>query len=359
MAMSMKELSSLLPSATSNRGNKTDDNNNLAVDNWTRFGKRQILSIGSKKRHLHHDDDDDDPVRRNDDSSSDEEDGGRTSAIKERKKKKSLRPPPPPAAIVSMIANAEHEVESASSRKKKKKKDKKERIKDSSSSSTIVNALTNINDAVNNNTKTNQVDDIDNNKNDATIIDAVDSSGINNNNNSTTKKRYKKKIRSRQKNIRKDHRSECDRPQHLSIPGGGARPLTHATKQKLGLLHPTTTPPPTANHDFAVPDSKSFVIDDNAFDSGEWIGNGDDDTTNQRKSDTDDSVHGKWGKSMSNVEFKQKKTNVRKATTTLTKVGDCIVDSSNNLTDNKAMVIKPMIGGKKGNSQKRKFKNIP
>jgi len=46
--------------------------------------------------------------------------------------------------------------------------------------------------------------------------------------------------------------------------------LTHATKQKLGLLH-TTTPPLTANHDF-VPDSKSFVIVDNAFDRGEWVG---------------------------------------------------------------------------------------
>ena len=300
-------------------------------------------------------------MRRNDDSSSDEEDGGRTSAIKERKKKKCLRPPPPPPDIASMIANAKHEVESASSRQKKKKKGKKERIKDSSSSNTIVNALTNINDAVNNNTKTNQVDDIDNNKNDATIIDAVDSSGINNNNNnSTTKKRYKKKIRSRQKNIRKDHRSVSDRPPHLLIPGGGGRPLTHATKQKLGLLHPTTTTiPPTANHDFAVPDSKSFVIDDNAFDSGEWIGNGDDDTTNRRGGGADDSIHGKGGESMSKVEFKQQKTSVRKATTTLTKVGDCIVDSSNNLTDNKAMVIKPMIGGKKGNSQKRKFKNIP
>jgi len=45
MTMSKKELSSLLPSATSNRGNKTDDQgtNNLAVDDWTRFGKQQIL----------------------------------------------------------------------------------------------------------------------------------------------------------------------------------------------------------------------------------------------------------------------------------------------------------------------------
>ena len=111
--MTKNELSSLLPSATSNRGNKTDDQgtNNLAVDDWTWFGKRQILSIGSKKRHLHHDDVDDDdvadPVKRNDDTSSDEEDGGRTSAIKERKTKR-VRPPPPPAAIVSTIANAEH-----------------------------------------------------------------------------------------------------------------------------------------------------------------------------------------------------------------------------------------------------------
>jgi hypothetical protein len=260
-----------------------------------------------------------------------------------------------------MIADAEHEIESASSssaRKKKKKKGKKECIKDSSSN-TIVDPLTISNDAVNNNTKTNQVDD-QYNKNDATIVDAVDSSGSNNNNNSTTKKRYKKKVRSRQKNIRKDHRSVSDRPPHLLIPGGGGRPLTHATKQKLGLLHPTTKPPPTANEDFAVPDSKSCAIVDNALDSGEWIGDGDADTSNRQGGGGGaDDNHGKGGKSMSNVEFKQQKTSVRKATTTLTKVGDCIVDSSNNLTENKAVVLKPMIGGKKGNSQKRKLKNIP
>ena len=360
--MTKKELSSLLPSATSNRGNKTDDQgtNNLAVDDWTRFGKRQILSIGSKKRHhLHHDDVDDDddvadPVRRNDDTSSDEEDGGRTSAIKERKPKW-VRPPPPPAAIVSSIANAEHEVGSASSTIKEKKK-KKERIKDGSSN-TIVDRLTIVDDAVNNNdTKTNQVDDTDNNKNDAEIDGVVDSSGINNN---STKKRYKKKVRSRQKNIRKDHRAESDRPQHLIVPGGGGRPLTQATKQKLGLLH-TATPPLTANHDF-VPDSKSFVIVDNAFDRGEWFGNVEDGDNNQQRGTVDDSsIRGEGGKSISKEEFKAKKTNVRKATMTLIKVGDCIVDSSSSsVMADRAVVIKPIIGGKKGMSQKRKFKNIP
>ena len=314
--------------------------------------------IGSKKRHLHHDDVDDDdddvadPVRRNDDTSSDEEDGGRTSAIKERKTKRVRPPPPPAAANVSTIANAEHEVGSASSTRKEKKR-KKERIKDGSSN-TIVDTLTIIDDAVNNDTNTNQVDDADNNKNDAEIDGVVDSSGIDNN---STKKRYKKKVRSRQKNIRKDHRAESDRPQHLIVPGGGGRPLTQATKQKLGLLH-TATPPLTANHDF-VPDSKSFVIVDNAFDRGEWFGNVDDDT-NRRESGADDSsIHGEGGKSISKEEFKAKKTNVRKATTTLIKVGDCIVDSSSSVMADRAVVIKPIIGGKKGKSQKRKFKNIP
>lgn len=322
--MSKNELSSLLPSATSSRGKKDDQGiNNVAVDDWTRFGKRQILSIGSKKRHLHHDDEDDDvadPVTRNDDTSSDEEDGGRTSAIQERKTKR-MRPPPSPA-IVSTIANTEHEVESASSSRKKKKKKK----------------------AVNNDTKTNQVDDTDNIKNDAKIDGVVDSSG----NNISTKKRYKKKVRSRQKNIRKDHRAESDRPQHLIVPGGGGRPLTHATKQKLGLLHTTTPPPLTANQDF-VPDGKSFVID-TAFDRGEWVGNGDDGDNNQRRGAADCGIH-----HGPKEDFKPKKT---RATTALTKVGDCIVDSSDNLRD-RAVQLNPIIGGKKGKSQKKKFKNIP
>jgi hypothetical protein len=217
--------------------------------------------------------------------------------------------------------------------------------------------LTIIDDAVkNNDTKTNQVDDTDNNKNDAEIDGVVDPSGINNN---STKKRYKKKVRSRQKNIRKDHRAESDRPQHLIVPGGGGRPLTQATKQKLGLLH-TATPPLTANHDF-VPDSKSFVIVDNAFDRGELFGNVDDGDNNQQRGTVDDSsIHGEGGKSISKEEFKAKKTNVRKATTTLIKVGDCIVDSSSSsVMADRAVVIKPIIGGKKGMSQKRKFKNIP
>lgn len=59
-----------------------------------------------------------------------------------------------------------------------------------------------------------------------------------------SQKRKRKKVRSKQKNIRKDTRSDDAKPKHLQVGKFyGGRPLTAATRQKLNLptprLHPT------------------------------------------------------------------------------------------------------------------------
>eukprot|EP00537_Pseudo-nitzschia_pungens_P005941 CAMPEP_0172359420 /NCGR_PEP_ID=MMETSP1060-20121228/3627_1 /TAXON_ID=37318 /ORGANISM="Pseudo-nitzschia pungens, Strain cf. cingulata" /LENGTH=406 /DNA_ID=CAMNT_0013081063 /DNA_START=124 /DNA_END=1344 /DNA_ORIENTATION=+ len=64
----------------------------------------------------------------------------------------------------------------------------------------------------------------------------IASADSNPNSNSKPKKK-RRKVRSRQKNIRKDHRSADEKPDHL-IPGSGnyrGRPMTQATREKLNL----------------------------------------------------------------------------------------------------------------------------
>ena len=351
--MTKKAISSLLPSASGTTvGGKSSSGvggQNVSED-WTRFGKRQILSVGGKKRHRHHDDDDellaDDAAAGGDGSSSDEEDRGRTSAVRERKR----RTQPPPAASNAMAgaaasarANDEASADvaasaSAAPSKKKKKKGKKERVKEGSTevepSREEMVATDLPTDA-----KIGDVDD-DVGKDDGRNRDGDPKIEVNT---SDKKKRWRKKVRSRQKNIRKDHRAVADRPPHV-VSGG--RPLTEATRQKLGLQTTTT------NDAESTVDLSSAI--DGTFDSGRWVGDG-----GETAHTADD---GERGGVNSSKEVKPK-TSARR--TTLTKVGDCIVgvkttersnkETANNSEDQNEEILP---NKKKGKTQKRRFKNL-
>ena len=222
---------------------------------WTKSGKKQILSIGKKRRRgndVHDDEDDHDDVaggsgRDGDDSSSDEEEG-RTSAVVERKRKiirHSLA-----TTDVEVKANAVEEIEQApaavnSTSKKKKKRGKRERLME------IVETNQTPNDALKDSpSKTVKVTK-SNDSNDQTHSDCGGGDIENKNGNDNDTKRKRKKVRSRQKNIRKDTRAANDKPSYLILGRSdyAGRPLTKETRQKLGIKSSTPT-----------------------LESGEWVG---------------------------------------------------------------------------------------
>jgi hypothetical protein len=167
--------------------------NALAEADWTRSGKKKILSVGKR-----HEEDDDDVIGH--DSSSDDE--GRTSAVKERKRK-----------IVSVVNdNSDGAAADADAPKhKKKKKGKKER-------------------------NASRADDQDK-SNDSSEAKNLIETAVETSEDVERKKPKRKKTRSKQKNIRKDNRCESERPSYLNVGSSGyaGRPLTAATKEKLGL----------------------------------------------------------------------------------------------------------------------------
>mmetsp|Transcript_1239 Transcript_1239/g.2839 ORF Transcript_1239/g.2839 Transcript_1239/m.2839 type:complete len:265 (+) Transcript_1239:110-904(+) len=184
---------------------------NISED-WTAFGRKQILSVGKKRQRLH--DADEDSADGNASSSDEEE--GRTSAVRERRTKK-----PPAIVTKSKPANDTQSsdrrglaAETPNPEKKKKKKGKKERARELAiqAESKSGEEETGLQRKV---------------EGDNTEEDGV--AGRN--------KRKRKKTRSRQKNIRKDNRSIEDRPTHL-VRGSAdyaGRPLTFETKKKLGI----------------------------------------------------------------------------------------------------------------------------
>ncbi|KAL3807074.1 hypothetical protein ACHAXA_011008 [Cyclostephanos tholiformis] len=121
-----------------------------------------------------------------------------------------------------------------------------------------------------------------------------------------------------------------DRPSHLVLEG---RPLTEATRRRMGM-HTTTI-----NRD-----SRGSIMDRSSatkgsFDSGKWVG------------DTNETAH------TASDRAKENPSNERKTKkTTLTKVGDCIVDGKTMSEQSDKRIT--YLDKKKGINQKRKFKNI-
>jgi len=209
--------------------------NNLQSVDWTTTGKKKILSVGKKKRGHGDDDDEDSAVLvgdyglDRDDDNGDEDEGGRTSVVSERKRKVSRKNAA--AAAPSAIAVDEGVPPSSeangSKEKRKKKKGKKERVaeRDSTASGALEDA-DNAPAEENNINESNQK--VENGSNQPmTALTEVP----NKNNN----KRKRKKIRSRQKNIRKDTRAANDKPSHLVLGRSdyAGRPLTKATREIL------------------------------------------------------------------------------------------------------------------------------
>lgn len=365
MTTDKNDISSLLPktSRSSISGNSArvlagerkgqGSSSNTISDDWTRFGKRQLLSIGGgRSRHRHYDDDDAAGGAGHDSicSSEEEEEGGRTSAVRERRKKQRVQSPLFEAATAETntatdLASGRVNVldvavsESMTSKKKTKKKGKKERVMEA-------NAEMEPSSHAPSTTKTDLAVD-------ANVYRVKDPTGDDNVDASIKKKRYTKKVRSRQKNIRKDRRAVADRPIHLVM--GGGRPLTQATKQKLGL-HSITT---TTSKDNNVNPSSAI---DTAFASGVWVGDGGDGVDDGDKRDGGADSH-PVRRSVS-TEHKSTRSVSSSKPATLTKVGDCIVDrdmisEQPDKRVKKLVVVENSSNKTMGKNRKRKFKNIP
>ncbi|KAL3805703.1 hypothetical protein HJC23_005947 [Cyclotella cryptica] len=188
----------------------------VAAD-WTKTGKKKILSIG--KKHNPHDDDEDaiDRSKREDDNPSSEEEEGRTSAVKERKRKMMNVP-----IDVTSDCDKNNAMEVVAPKIKEKKKGKKERDQE--------NHAATVGDATD--------DKVNQSTNEGNYVQENDQIEPSTNNEHEENKKYKrKKTRSRQKNIRKDKRSIEEKPAHLVLGNSDytGRPLTKATKEKLVL----------------------------------------------------------------------------------------------------------------------------
>jgi hypothetical protein len=172
-----------------------------------------VLKVGNKKRSRR--DQEDDPGIQEDDHDDDDDelDVGRTAIAKDIPKQK---------RTTSVLAEI-----SSSKISKQKKKGKKERqrtsqIEEKEGSEKVLSDKPLSND--------------DNEKSSGANNEPSADASANN-----TNKRKRRKVRSRQKNIRKDTRSMADKPAHL-IPGNPnyqGRPMTQATRERL--KQPVTT----------------------------------------------------------------------------------------------------------------------
>jgi hypothetical protein len=321
--MMPKDASSLLPYAS---GKSSVGIENMSED-WTRFGKRQILSVGKKNEALHYNNEDDEIAAGDEYHSSSDEEDGRTAAGREKKKSltsvstKINRIDTSPAnndATTSMDASTSQTI---AKKNKKKKKEKKSNSMDNNTEMELasIGAIT--------------ADQSNLAKIDARVDDdGLTASNEVPQNEETSNKKKRKKIRSRQKNIRKDHRTENDKPSHL-IVGSDAycgRPMTKETRQKLGIQH-------TAKK------SARVRVNNDAFDSGEWVGD------NKPDDNTDDV----------NADAKPN-TKEGGSTIALTKIGDCIVndDAKVDVGHDDVLPSSNDVTIKSTKKQKRRFKNL-
>lgn len=315
--MLAKDASSLLPDA----GGKLGGGEKKSED-WTRFGKRQILSVGKKKEALRYNEDDDDPTAGDGYHSSSDEEDGRTSAGKEKKKK-----------ILSK-GNTKHggmdaaEVlhgPTAQTRVKKKKAKMTNKTNSTSTNNTSemeLGAMGSIASDLLNVVKLGASVDI---KDGVSTVSEVPQ------NEETINAKKRKKIRSRQKNIRKDHREENDKPSYLTVGTNEyrGRPMTKETRQKLGIQ--STAKKNDLTHATNV-----------AFDSGEWVGD----------------IKKPGGTIDENIETIMPKIEERGGTNTLTKIGDCLVNDDVKVDVGHDVLSSSTITSKLTKKQKRKFKNL-
>lgn len=232
--MTAKKSSRLGVGASTSTNKSSPQTKKLPLEDWTTTGKKKILSVGKKKRGYGDDDDEDSAVvvGNNGHGSGDddgEDEGGRTSVVSERKRKvpRTNTAAAAPSAIAIDEGTPPKSEANDSKKKRKKKKGKKEREAERDS-----NASGALEDADNAPAEENNINEssqkVENGSNQPmTALTEVPS----NNNN----KRKRKKVRSRQKNIRKDTRPANDKPSHLVLGRSdyAGRPLTKATRELL------------------------------------------------------------------------------------------------------------------------------
>ena len=185
--------------------------------------RKKILSIGKKRKK---DDDSDAEVDSSD--QSDEEDQGRTSIKKKEKKLSSAA-----TDVTALVDEAQ-----VKKPKKKKKKGKKERMAEKESQEIVENQMKtddpsgteqgmvaeNEGEAEAEAVEPKQGDEANNHEGNASL----DHAG---------KKNKKRKIRSKQKNIKKDTRPSSEKPDHLKVGSKSfaGRPMTKETREFMNL----------------------------------------------------------------------------------------------------------------------------
>ncbi len=309
--MLAKDASSLLPDA----GGKSGGGEKKSED-WTRFGKRQILSVGKKKEALRYNEDDDDLTAGDGYHSSSDEEDGRTAAGKEKKKKIVSKGYTKHAAAVKTALHGP----TAQTRDQKKSTKTKNKTNSTSTDNTSEMELgamgSSALDLLNVEKKDASVDD--------DIKDGVSAVSEVPQKEETINAKKRKKIRSRQKNIRKDHREENDKPSYL-IEGTNeycGRPMTKETRQKLGI--------------------QSTAKKNDKTRGGEWVGD----------------IKKPGGTIDENIETTMPKMEERGGTSTLTKIGDCLVNDDAKVDVGHDVLSSSPITSRLTKKQKRKFKNL-
>lgn len=220
-------------------GATKDIGKHIGDDDKPELDGKRILRVGKKRKNLPQDDDDIDDNDENDahHDEEDDDDIGRT-AIEDKQEGNSQ--------------NIRNDVK-AIEKKKKKKRGKKERMLLLGSDPTegegkTTEANEHYSEEVDNGVKVSNQDGmiVDSSRTNSSNHDekvmkernglkAADDTSSNQNNDNNQKKRYRKKVRSRQKNIRKDKRSV--KPEHLQIGSTNyqGRPITPETRSKLNL----------------------------------------------------------------------------------------------------------------------------
>jgi len=230
---------------------------------------KQVLSVGRKRSrdednnefHEARDGVDDHGVE-----DGDEADGGRTTIVKKKKTPKNT--------VVASASNNNNQPNNNNA-KNKKKLGKKERLRQKQTVNIEVF------EAVEQEQLTGDivVTETTTNENTAAIAKTGGSPGSTKTSTATypTTKRKRRKVRSRQKNIRKDNRSADEKPAHL-IRGNHnyqGRPMTQATREKLNLPPPNKSKHRTnfSNQKTTSGDPSSlFVIDRNPESAGDDVG---------------------------------------------------------------------------------------
>eukprot|EP00533_Pseudo-nitzschia_delicatissima_P001419 CAMPEP_0116089654 /NCGR_PEP_ID=MMETSP0327-20121206/6537_1 /TAXON_ID=44447 /ORGANISM="Pseudo-nitzschia delicatissima, Strain B596" /LENGTH=312 /DNA_ID=CAMNT_0003580853 /DNA_START=108 /DNA_END=1046 /DNA_ORIENTATION=- len=231
-----REESKKVTTAAGNRGKrrggvgastKSSDTKTLSSD----LLAKQVLTVGRKRSRDDHNEDEYDGVDDHGVHDADEADGGRTSIAPKKTSSKTLGDKPQTS-------------------KPSKKLGRKERERQKQAA--IAGGDANKEDPPpSSNTKTTET------------AEGADVVNHNNDPSHPKPKKKRRKVRSRQKNIRKDNRSADEKPAHL-IPGNRnykGRPMTQATREKLNLPPPVRKPFRSKWNNDEKADDSLFVID--------------------------------------------------------------------------------------------------